>query len=900
MKHSPIWQTVFSRFLIVLILLMPITLSTPNAELAQASAPKVAFQQEDSPIDNSVPGEAIPAVEGLVTDPTRELGNQDMTQPGLVNPQLFEKSLQELPPDVDQTPNPDAPADLSLQENVGRLIAPDTVPTQFPAAPSQSGPVSDLSLGLQTPEISGGGAMGLLTGLTGNLDDFNRINGPLGDAWMDKEAGITIVNSTAQTSYGGFTPALAIHNGIGVNEAMARVISAGSGTTQYAGFAMNYADGQSFVFVKIQDNNSDGFFDTGACYTGNNNIIEFGLGFFYLSGTFSEATFHVTVSADRSVTINLSDLSGGGANQVYVCSGAPAVNGSQFGIASYGGTRLDNVTVEAVNPRPFTSFAEQDGPLGSNWFVQYGNFEIYQQKAFGRGFSPNLATYNSLGANQIEADVSPTPGGNFQYSGLVLNYAQLGTNLFMKVQDNDGNGTFEHGACYIGNNNVGASFGLGFFLLSSPITSAHMKVSVSNDKVVHFYLTNIDGGSGSQYYECSGAPLAEGYGVGIASYGGGRVDNFQVIQDFKDNFNRADDFLGNDWVGQSGDYVIENQKAKGVGVDALATMMGIGGSQIEADISLSVNGSTQYSALILDYGGGITNIFIKVQDNGGVGMFNTAGCYLGNNSSSFGLGFFSLGAPFTTAHMIVSVDAVRVVTLILTNIDGGDDTQAYICGVAPAAEGSQVGIGGYQGGLIDNIRVHRVFGLDMFNRPTGSTGPAWETKDGVVGIVDQTARGLIVASNRTVFTNVTGNVVEGDISANPAGGVNFCAFMLNYGVGSDNLFIKFQNQNADPAFDSIGCYSGNNSGSFGPGYFYLSAPVMNAHARIWVNSARTVTILLSRINGGAGMQLYTCAGAPPSEGDLVGIASWNGGRIDNLVASDYTPTLDAYLPVIIR
>ncbi len=307
---------------------------------------------------------------------------------------------------------------------------------------------------------------------------------------------------------------------------------------------------------------------------------------------------------------------------------------------------------------------------------------------------------------------------------------------------------------------------------------------------------------------------------------------------------------------------------------------------------------------MLDFGAGTQNLFIKVQDNGAGGSFNTAGCYLGNSGdgAQFGLGFFALSSPFTTAHMIVNVDEARVVTLVFTNIDGGSDAQAYVCDVAPTAEGPFVGIGSYQGGLIDNVRVNRVFGLDSFNRPNGSMGLGWETKNGVMAIVDQTARGLIDTSSLTVFTNVTGNLVEGDIAVNPAGGTNIAAFILNYGLGVSNLYIKFQNQDDDPAFDWIGCFLGNNGsgGTIGLEFSPLTLPVTNAHVRIGVNEARTVTILLTRINGGTGMQLYTCAGAPPAEGNLVGIASYDGGRIDNVIASDFVPTLDAFLPMIIR
>ncbi len=904
MSHSSSWQRIISRSIFALILLFPITLTPARSNIAQASPPPVSVQQGDAPVDNSVPGEAIPAADFPLSDMVLEPGNLDPTLPGPVREQPPEEVMEKLIPETEQIPNPDAPIDLSLPENAGQTLLPDVEQTQISAPKPSSDSTLDQTLGAPVSEVDQQTPMGSLTRLTGNLDDFNRADGPLGGSWTDKVVGITIFNSLAQSVSGGLDSSLSIHNGIGVNEAVARITTSGSGAVQYVGFAFNYADGQDFIFIKVQDNNQDGLFDTGACYAGNNNLVYFGLGFFFLSGTFSAAKLHVTVDANRSVEIALTDLTGGGANQSYVCSGAPAVNGSQFGIVSYGGGQIDNVTVEAVDPIPFTSFSAQDGPLGSDWYVQAGSFEIKQQKALARTAFTNLATYNSLGANQIEADVSTSPGGGLQYAGLVLNYDEGVNNLFLKVQDNDGNGSFERGACYTGNNNSSASFGLSYFTLDYPFARAHMTVMVNNNREVYFRLTNIDGGGGSQYYICAGAPAAEGYGVGIASFGGGRVDNFQVVQDFRDNFNRADGSLGTDWAVLNGSYAIVNQKAVGIEGWARAVYNGMGASQIEADVSLSPTGANQYSALMLDYGTGTQNLFIKVQDNGGAGYFDTAACYLGNSdiANSFGLGFFYLDYEFTTAHMIVRVDEARVVTLVFTNIDGGSGTQAYVCAGAPAAEGPLVGIGSKGGGVIDNVRVNRIFGLDSFNRPTGSMGPGWETKSGLMGIVDQTSRGLISDSNLTLFTNVTGNQLEGNIAVNPNGAINFAAFILNYGTGEKNIFIKFQNQDGDPGFEMIGCYLGNNGtgGTFGFGYGYMTAQVLSAHVKIWVDQARTVTILLTRINGDTGMQLYTCAGAPPAEGELVGIASFNEARLDNVMASDFVPTLDAFLPMIIR
>lgn len=898
MKHSSTWRSIVSRLLFVFILVVPLGITTSRADIVQASPSPMTVQQADSTIDNSVPGEFIPAAENPSGELAREPGNPDVSLPGSVGVQVVEDVPLETIPEVEQVPNPDAPIDMSLPENVGLSVTPVDVSFQPPNVPEVTDPGVDQTLGIPAPEVLEENGLDSLGGLTGNLEDFNRPNGFLGGAWTDKVAGISITNSHAQTVFGETTAAISIHNGIGVNEAMTRVLSSGSGEVQYAGFAFNYADGQDFIFIKVQDNNDDGLFEYGACYTGNNNLVSFGLGFFALSGSFSAATLHVTVNANRSVVIALTDLAGGGADQKYICNGAPAVNGSKFGIVSFGGGQLEDVTVEAADPDPFTSFADQDGPLGSDWYVQAGDLQIYQQKAVNWASASSLATYNSLGANSVEADISLTPGGGPQFSGLVLNYGVGVDNLFLKVQDNDGNGTFESGACYTGNNGTG--FGLSFFALSYPFTRAHLTVSVSNDRVVHFLLTHIDGGSGSQYYECANAPAIEGYGVGIASWHSGKVDNFQVVQDFRDNFNRANGPLGTNWTVRDGNYEIVSQKAKGTSGYARATFNQIGGSRIEADVSLEPGVGAKYSALMLDYGAGANNLFIKVQDNFANNTFTTAGCYIGNNTGGFGEGFFDLDAPFTTAHMIVSVDEARVVTLVFTNINGGSGTQAYVCGVAPAAEGPLAGIASYGGGLVDNVHIDRVFGLDHFNRPTGSLGPSWETRNGVMGLVDQAARGTTMGSSLTLFKNVTGNRVEGNIVANPSGEFNFSAFILNYGTGANNLFIKFQNQNGDNAFESIGCYIGNNSDGFGPGYFSMTSQVIYAHASIWVDSTRTVHILLTRINGGTGMQFYTCAGAPAAEGKLVGIASWNGGRIDNVTASEYVPTLDEYLPVIIR
>jgi hypothetical protein len=172
-----------------------------------------------------------------------------------------------------------------------------------------------------------------------------------------------------------------------------------------------------------------------------------------------------------------------------------------------------------------------------------------------------------------------------------------------------------------------------------------------------------------------------------------------------DDFNRPDGPLGPDWTVQAATFMIVSQAAVGSGGPALATHNSATGDAIEIDVAHNGAG-VQFAAAVLNYGGGSSDLFLKVQDNGS-GQLDNAACYLGNNGSggTFGLAFFPLTAPFMSAHMRVEVDAARNVTINFTNVDGGAGApQQYVCASAPPAEGPAVGIGGF-GGLasIDNF-----------------------------------------------------------------------------------------------------------------------------------------------------------------------------------------------------
>jgi hypothetical protein len=186
--------------------------------------------------------------------------------------------------------------------------------------------------------------------------------------------------------------------------------------------------------------------------------------------------------------------------------------------------------------------------------------------------------------------------------------------------------------------------------------------------------------------------------------GGGAAVPFGGTQAILDDFNRADGPIGPDWTVRDGFCNVSNNAAV-CGDMGRATFNSAPGDGNVAEADVAVNTTNlQYTGLLLDYGAGATNLFLKVQNQNGDLMFHHAGCYYGNNVNGFGLGFFALDSPFATAHFRVT----RVgndVTLEFTNVDGGaQPPQTYVCSGAPAPEGTGIGILGYAGyARLDNF-----------------------------------------------------------------------------------------------------------------------------------------------------------------------------------------------------
>ena len=170
--------------------------------------------------------------------------------------------------------------------------------------------------------------------------------------------------------------------------------------------------------------------------------------------------------------------------------------------------------------------------------------------------------YNGVTAGDVaEADIRAV-GTSLQYTGLVLNGDGSNPNAahpFLKVQQQNALGNFEFAGCYLGNNGSAGTFGLGFFTLTQPFNSAHMRASrVSSTVTIEF--TNVNGGSlPDQTYVCAGAPAPPGDHIGVLGYA-----NIAKIDNFSDGAVVLDTFSYTGALGTTGNW---NDAAPGMNAD---------------------------------------------------------------------------------------------------------------------------------------------------------------------------------------------------------------------------------------------------------------------------------------------------------------------------------------------
>lgn len=161
--------------------------------------------------------------------------------------------------------------------------------------------------------------------------------------------------------------------------------------------------------------------------------------------------------------------------------------------------------------------------LGANWTEVVGNISIAGGSATGT-VDPSLMIFNDVSANAITADVFEGTG-SLQYGALVVGYADVSNNLFVKVQGNGG--AFNIAYFYYGNN--GGAFGSqGASSSLVPFSSARLTLTLQGSLATLFIDTNFDG-IPDQTISRPDVPTALlGSGIGLGFFGQAQLDNFEL------------------------------------------------------------------------------------------------------------------------------------------------------------------------------------------------------------------------------------------------------------------------------------------------------------------------------------------------------------------------------------
>ena len=175
------------------------------------------------------------------------------------------------------------------------------------------------------------------------------------------------------------------------------------------------------------------------------------------------------------------------------------------------------------------NFNRPNGPLGADWTAVSGTWRIENNMArSSTGAATDLAIYNALQtANAlVGADVFYLGGSRITYAALVSGYTSASNTVFIKVQDNNGNGDFERVFFYFGNNGSpwpGMTGGPSFVDVT-PFTQARLWTVLSGNSIT----LNIDrdmNGVPEDVLTRGGLPSL-GTSGGLGGYSNAAFDNF--------------------------------------------------------------------------------------------------------------------------------------------------------------------------------------------------------------------------------------------------------------------------------------------------------------------------------------------------------------------------------------
>jgi hypothetical protein len=154
--------------------------------------------------------------------------------------------------------------------------------------------------------------------------------------------------------------------------------------------------------------------------------------------------------------------------------------------------------------------------LGPTWIVTAGGLVIANHELVG---TTNLSLgYLTLSSRDTAASaVVFLNGTGLQYGAVAVGNVAGGSNAFVKIQEQNGGGTFDHGAFYTGNNS-----GSVFFTLASPVPSPAILDVFFCGTIATMRITSA---AGVQTYT-NNYGNTFGPGAGLGTFGPSGLDNF--------------------------------------------------------------------------------------------------------------------------------------------------------------------------------------------------------------------------------------------------------------------------------------------------------------------------------------------------------------------------------------
>jgi hypothetical protein len=155
--------------------------------------------------------------------------------------------------------------------------------------------------------------------------------------------------------------------------------------------------------------------------------------------------------------------------------------------------------------------------LGSGWVVTAGSLSISNHEMVGTSLSLGYIKTSILDKATAASTVVFIGGTDTEYGAVALGNIAGGNNAFVKIQSQNGLGTFDTAGFYTGNNGGGV-----FFTLSSPVPSPALLDVFFCGTTATMRITSA---AGVQVYT-NNYNTTYGIGTGLGTYGSVGLDNF--------------------------------------------------------------------------------------------------------------------------------------------------------------------------------------------------------------------------------------------------------------------------------------------------------------------------------------------------------------------------------------